>query len=109
MRKPDPSSLKNLGLRNLSFRAYADYMQTEEFAKSVTILTELAARKRVAVMCAEAVPWKCHRFLLSDALVARGLDVAHIINEKDSRAHEFSKWARIEGTKICYPSENGSL
>jgi uncharacterized protein (DUF488 family) len=78
LRKPRPDSV-NSGWRNASFRGYADYMQTREFALALEDLMRLARERRTCVMCAEAVPWRCHRSLIADALTARGVEVLHII------------------------------
>jgi uncharacterized protein (DUF488 family) len=93
----------NLGLRDAGFRGFADYMATPEFEAALASLVALADGKRVAVMCAEAVPWRCHRSLLSDALVARGVDVRHIIGAKE-RAHTLSPHARVEDGRVAYPA-----
>jgi uncharacterized protein (DUF488 family) len=97
------SESPNLGWRNASFRGYADYMQTAEFAQNLAILLKLARRKRVALMCAEAVPWRCHRSLIADALVVRGIPVEEIINETRCQVHALTPFARVEGTVITYP------
>lgn len=103
LRKPTKDSI-NSALRSASFRGYADYMQSDEFKKSLEDLLSLAKRSGVAIMCAEAVPWRCHRFLLSDALVARGFDVEHIISQKSVRKHKLSSLAKVENSKVTYPS-----
>ena len=93
----------NTGWRNASFRGYADYMQTEEFQEAVRHLLQLCAEKRCALMCAEAVPWHCHRSLLADALTARGIVVAHIMSGSHSQVHDITPFARIEGGRVTYP------
>lgn len=98
----------NTGWRNLSFRGYADYMQTAEFERALLKLVENARRSRVAVMCAEAVPWRCHRSLIADALVARGIPVEEIISGPRRRAHVLTRFARVHGTTITYPPEVGT-
>jgi uncharacterized protein (DUF488 family) len=95
----------NQGWRNLSFRGYADYMQTPEFKENLQVLIDMARQGRVALMCAEAVPWRCHRSLIADALVVRGLPVEHIMSETNSLNHSLRSWARLEGTDITYPPE----
>jgi uncharacterized protein (DUF488 family) len=95
----------NLGLRNASFRGYADYMQTPEFAQAVTQLIAIAAQMRTALMCAEAVPWRCHRNLLSDALVVRGIRVEHIMSKTATQHHELTSFAHVEGETITYPEQ----
>jgi uncharacterized protein (DUF488 family) len=93
----------NTGWRNASFRGYADYMQTPEFQKNLDDLITLARSERVAVMCAEAVPWRCHRSLIADALLARGIEVREITSATCSRPHKLTAWARINGTRVTYP------
>lgn len=95
----------NGGWRNASFRGYADYMQTPEFAVNVGEVMELAAHERCALMCAEAVPWRCHRSLIADALTLRGARVEDIINTRGRRLHLITPWARTDGLKISYPPE----
>ncbi len=106
LRKPKPDSI-NLGWRNVSFRAYADYMQTEEFWKSVDHLVALADNQQVAILCAEAVPWRCHRSLIADALVARGVDVRHITGKGAPAAHALTEFAEVVSdgrvTRLTYP------
>ncbi len=94
----------NGGWRNLSFRGYADYMQTPAFAENLDVLMTLANEERLAVMCAEAVPWRCHRSLIADALVVRGIRVEEIASEKKTAAHQLTPFARVEGTTITYPA-----
>ncbi len=96
-------SSANKAWKNLSFRGYADYMQTPEFSESIGELIETGREKRTAIMCAEAVPWRCHRSLISDALVVRGVRVADIISAKENRFHELTSFARVEGKSITYP------
>lgn len=93
----------NTGWRNASFRGYADYMLTPEFEQSVSALIELAWRERIAIMCAEAVPWRCHRWLLADALTVRGVRVEHIMSLTRSDPHSLTSWAKVERTRITYP------
>ena len=102
LRRPRKDSL-NTGWRNASFRGYADYMQTPEFEESLNRCIERAKEERVALMCAEAVPWRCHRSLIADALLARGIDVQEIVSAADARPHALTPWARVEGTKVTYP------
>jgi uncharacterized protein (DUF488 family) len=92
----------NTAWRNASFRAYADHMETEEFRHGVEELVELAGDARVAVMCAEAVWWRCHRSLISDYLKAEGHTVVHIIDEKKSEEHPFTSAARIVDGRLSY-------
>ncbi|MDN5864055.1 MAG: DUF488 domain-containing protein [Gammaproteobacteria bacterium] len=93
----------NQGWRNASFRGYADYMQTDEFAGEIEALAELARSERIAIMCAEAVPWRCHRSLIGDAMRVRGFKVLDIMNEKTEREHKLTRFAQVEGTRITYP------
>jgi uncharacterized protein (DUF488 family) len=102
LRRPREDSM-NTGWRNASFRGYADYMQTREFEESLEQCIALARQEQVALMCAEAVPWRCHRSLIADALLARGIDVREITSTTDARPHALTPWARVEGTKVTYP------
>jgi len=108
LRKPRADS-PNSGWRNASFRGYADYMQTDEFAAGLARLIELAAERRTAIMCAEAVPWRCHRSLVADALAARGIGVVEIMNEKSYREHALTPFARVSGTSVTYPPAQDRL
>ncbi len=94
----------NMGWRNTSFRGFADYMQTSDFEAGLERLIKLAKQKRSAVMCAEALPWRCHRSLIADALVIRGVRVADIVGEKRSQPHVLTSFARVRGSRIIYPS-----
>jgi len=93
----------NTAWKNASFRGYADYMQTPEFEQSLEELISLAAKALTAIMCAEAVPWRCHRSMIGDALLVRGITVVDIMSETSSRAHELTSFAVVEGTNITYP------
>jgi len=93
----------NTGWRNSSFRGFADYMQTEEFQTGIERLMELAAKKRTVIMCAEAVPWRCHRSLIGDAMVIRDIHVEDIMSEKISKSHKITPWAKVNGVTITYP------
>jgi uncharacterized protein (DUF488 family) len=93
----------NTGWRNASFRGYADHMQTPEFEEGLCQLRALAKEGPVAVLCAEAVPWRCHRSLLADALLARGVVVEHIVGKGRTRPHRLTPFARIEGRTVTYP------
>ena len=95
----------NMGWRNASFRGFADYMQTSDFAVGLHRLMKLAGQKRSAVMCAEAVPWRCHRSLISDALTVRGIRVDDIMSMKRSQLHSLIPFARVQGHRITYPVE----
>ena len=94
----------NLGWRNESFRGYADYMQTPEFESALNALTVAADREPLVIMCAEAVPWRCHRSLISDALVARGYRVDHIMSAAKADPHTMTSFARVDGTSVTYPA-----
>lgn len=93
----------NTGWRNLSFRGYADYMQSAEFTQELIGLIELANRERVALMCAEAVPWRCHRSLISDALLVHGLKACEIVSPTRLSAHRLTPFAEVHGEHIDYP------
>ena len=101
-RRAGPES-PNLGWRNASFRGYADYMQTSEFAQNLASLMKLAKQERVALMCAEAVPWRCHRSLIADALVVHGIRAEEIISATRLQAHTLTSFAQVAGTAITYP------
>lgn len=99
----------NKGWRNASFRGYADYMQTEEFAKNLQRLISRSNRKRLVLMCAEAVPWRCHRALISDALKLRGIVTEDIFTKTTHRPHRMTPFAKVRGKKISYPAETARL
>ena len=107
LRRARPNSA-NTGWRNASFRGYADYMQTPEFGESLMDLIDLGKRKRVALMCAEAVPWRCHRSLIADALLVRGIQVEHIMSGTRRNIHKLTPFARVRGTTIRYPAPTAS-
>ncbi len=94
----------NLGWRNLSFRGYADYMASDEFRDALSHLLDLAREKRTAIMCAEAVPWRCHRSLIGDALLARGVHVEDIMSATSRREHALTPFAKVDGLNIVYPA-----
>ena len=93
----------NAGWRNASFRGYADYMQTPEFEESLEELIELSREERVAIMCAEAVPWRCHRSLVGDALTVRGIEVDDIMSATKRTPHKMTSFSKVDGLKITYP------
>jgi uncharacterized protein (DUF488 family) len=95
----------NTGWKNEGFRGFADYMLEREFGEAIERLIELAGEKRTAVMCAEAVPWRCHRSLIADALVVRGIAVEHILSKERTEPHRLTPFARVEGTRVSYPGE----
>ena len=104
-RRPTTKNSINTGWRNDSFRGYADYMATWEFQQGIERLLKLAAAKRSAIMCAEAVPWRCHRSLIGDALLVRGVQVEDIISVQNLRAHTLTPFAKVHGLEITYPAE----
>jgi uncharacterized protein (DUF488 family) len=108
LRHPRKNSI-NTGWRNDGFRGYADYMQTEEFLTALARAIELAKERPTALMCAEAVPWRCHRSLVSDALIARQIRVLEIISSAKPQEHTLTPFARASGTRIVYPADQGSL
>jgi uncharacterized protein (DUF488 family) len=95
----------NVGWRNASFRGYADYMQTPEFEQSLEELIRLANQDGIALMCAEAVPWRCHRSLIADALLIRGILVEDIMSPTRRQVHTLTPFAKVRGTTITYPTE----
>ncbi len=105
----------NTGWENASFRGYADYMQTPEFASAIEDLMTIAAVQPTVIMCAEAVPWRCHRSLVGDALLVRGVTVEDIMSETNAKSHKLTPWARVEGLCLTYPQadqkmrDNGSV
>jgi uncharacterized protein (DUF488 family) len=102
LRKARPDS-RNTAWRNASFRGYADYMETAEFEAALNELARAQAGRRLAIMCAEAVPWRCHRSLIGDALVARGVEVLDIISDTAPRPHRMTPFAVVEGGAVRYP------
>lgn len=99
----------NGGWRNKSFRGYADYMQTTAFWDALEELVQMSRQQRVAIMCAEAVPWRCHRSLVADALEVRGVRVVEILSETSFRMHALTSFARVEGTRLTYPPSQATL
>jgi uncharacterized protein (DUF488 family) len=102
LRHPKHDSV-NMAWKNSGFRGYADYMQTQEFTDNLLKIISLARENRLALMCAEALPWRCHRSLISDALVVRHVKVEHIIGKESVINHHLTEFAHVEGTKITYP------
>ena len=96
---------RNTGWRNAGFRGYADHMETEAFQAALTGLLRRAAHVRTAVMCAEAVPWRCHRSLLADALLVRGARVMHILAPGKVEEHRLTSFARVHGGRLSYPGK----
>ena len=107
-RRPRKDS-PNTGWRNESFRGYADFTLTEAFDRALNELMDAARERSSATMCAEAVPWRCHRSLISDALLVRGWNVMDVMDEGKSSPHKLTKFARVEGTRITYPPEEPEL
>jgi uncharacterized protein (DUF488 family) len=98
----------NTGWNNSSFRGFADYMQTPEFSAALARLEKLASTKLCAIMCAEAVPWRCHRSLIADALAVRGHAVRHIMTPTRANPHKLTPFARVRGTQITYPANKST-
>lgn len=105
LRKAKKDSI-NLGWRNASFRGYADYMQTEQFGEALEELMANGSNKKTAIMCAEAVPWRCHRSLIADALITRGWEVRHIMSETKANPHQLTSFATVENSLVRYPTPN---
>lgn len=103
LRKSRGADSPNQGWRNASFRGFADYMGTEGFEKGIDALLSQAAGRRSAMMCAEAVPWRCHRSLIADALLIRGIPIRHILSPTQAQEHRLTSFARVVGKKIVYP------
>lgn len=101
LRRPKRNSV-NTAWRNKTFRGYADYMQTKEFTEQLLKIVAFARENHLALMCAEALPWRCHRLLIADALVVRNIEVEHIISKDSAIRHKLTEWAKVEGTKITY-------
>ncbi|HKE21566.1 MAG TPA: DUF488 domain-containing protein [Bryobacteraceae bacterium] len=102
LRHPRKDSI-NLAWRNDSFRGYADYMQTAPFEGALAELIAAASSRRTAIMCAESVPWRCHRSLVADALTARGVEVKHIMTATTANPHKLTPFAAVEGVRVTYP------
>lgn len=102
LRKARPDST-NTAWRHPGFRGYADHMQTGEFRQGLTDFAQFASAVSTSVLCAEAVWWQCHRRLLADALVARGIEVRHILSAAEAKPHELSEFARAQGEGVIYP------
>jgi hypothetical protein len=108
LRHPRRDSI-NLGWRNASFRGYAAYMQTPELSAALDRAISLAKNSPTALMCAEALPWRCHRSLVADALLARGICVLEIISAAKPKEHNLTPFARVEGKQVTYPSQQPDL
>ncbi len=105
LRHASPDSI-NTGWHNASFRGYADYMQTDAFAKGIDLLIKYALHDQIVIMCAEAVPWRCHRSLIADALLVRGIDVEDIFSQTSVKPHKLTPWAQVHGHTITYPESD---
>jgi uncharacterized protein (DUF488 family) len=103
LRRPLPDSI-NQGWKNASFRGYADYMQTEAFEEHLGKLILSAQKKPSTIMCAEALPWRCHRSLIADALAVKGIEVRHIMSKTQAKLHVITNFSKIDGKRITYPS-----
>ncbi len=103
LRHPKKDS-PNTAWRTSSFRGYADYMQTDDFRENLEKMIALAGKQQTVIMCAEAVPWRCHRSLISDALLVRGIKVVHIISKDSLLDHTLTPWAKVDGLSITYPA-----
>jgi uncharacterized protein (DUF488 family) len=99
----------NTGWRNGGFRGYADYMQTAAFQDALEALIHMSCQKSIAIMCAEAVPWRCHRSLVADALSVRGVPAVEILSEGSYRMHRLTPFAQVEGVRITYPPQQAAL
>jgi uncharacterized protein (DUF488 family) len=104
-RTRQPGDSPNTAWRSESFNAYADHMLTDEFRAALNQVIRLASRDRVAILCAEALPWRCHRQLIADALVARGWAVSHIMTAGRAQTHRITEFARVSGGQVTYPED----
>ena len=107
-RRPRKDS-RNVGWRNESFRGYADFLETDAFRAGLDELMAAARQRATTTMCAEAVPWRCHRSLISDALLVRGWEVVDVMDVGKASKHKLTKFARVEGTDVWYPPEEPGL
>jgi uncharacterized protein (DUF488 family) len=98
----------NTAWRNASFRGYADYMETPPFGEAIEDLIARARKRSTAIMCAEAVPWRCHRSLIADALLVRGIDAEEIAGPTRTEPHKLTSWAKVQGQSITYPGESAA-
>ncbi len=103
--RPKAKVSVNQGWRNTSFRNYADYMQTESFISGIKTLLQIAKDEVTVIMCAEAVPWRCHRSLVGDALLVRGVKVSDIMSKTSVKAHTLTSFAVVDGKNITYPKD----
>ncbi len=105
-RRPRPDS-PNTAWRNASFRGYADHIASAEFSQGLNDLLELAGRRRTAILCAEAVWWRCHRALIADVLGIRGIEVVHILDARHTKEHPYTSAARIVEGRLSYAPAEG--
>lgn len=103
-----PKIVTDNAWENKSFQAFASYMETPEFAAGIEALMGLASEKNAAVMCSEAVWWRCHRRMIADAMLAKGWEVRHILSKSAAARHEFSKMAKVVAGQVTYPVVPGS-
>lgn len=96
----------NMAWRNASFRGFADYMQTEDFKKNIERLIKIAKQKKIAIMCAESLHWRCHRSLIADALQVHGIKVKHVMNQKNYNEHKLTPWAKTKDSQVTYPADH---
>ena len=108
LRKPRHNS-HNQGWKNAGFRGFADYLETKECAAAIEELVRLASKQRTAVMCAEALWWRCHRSLISDALRVAGIPVVHLLDQKKTAPHRLTSFAHIENGRLSYPAQQPSF
>ena len=94
----------NMGWQNASFRGYADYMETSAFIRELDALIRLAVNQKIALMCAEALPWRCHRSMIADALEIRGIKVCHILSPTHLKPHEVTSFAEVKEGRLAYPA-----
>jgi uncharacterized protein (DUF488 family) len=106
LRHPRKDSI-NSGWKNAGFRGYADYMQTREFEIALAGLLARSTGRHAALMCAEAVPWRCHRSLIADALLVHGVEIFHIIGKHNVQPHRLTSFLRVAGTRLTYPASGG--
>lgn len=107
--RPKVQDSINLGWHNDSFRNYADYMQTSEFTDALDKLIKISQHKSTTIMCAEAVPWRCHRSLVGDALTIRDIEVRDIMNEKTANQHQLTRFAHVDSLNLTYPTDEPEI
>ncbi|MCL4560263.1 MAG: DUF488 domain-containing protein [Chloroflexi bacterium] len=102
--RPVQPESPNSGWKNPSFRGFADYMRSADFESGIQKLVTLAEGNHTAIMCAEAVPWRCHRSLIADALIIRGIQVEHILSQARAQPHKLTPWAEVTPSGLIYPA-----